>query len=162
MRKSVSMFFAAAAITTPALALDDDFYGTYRLVSTSRRSLETGVVTPGDPERGFITYGRDGRMMVIIAHDGRPKHADMTKIDDAKRAELFKTVMAYGGTFSFDGKVMQHHIDISWNEAWNGITQVRDVRKEGGRLVYTTRPSRNSLNGDRNVTTLIWEKVATP
>ena len=30
------------------MALDDDFYGTYRLVGTSRKSLDTGVETPGD------------------------------------------------------------------------------------------------------------------
>jgi len=68
-------------------------------------------------------------------------------------------MLAYGGTYKFDGKSMEHHIDISWNEWWTGTTVIRDVRKEGDKLIYTTRPAPFSGDGKMSVTTLIYEKV---
>jgi hypothetical protein len=66
---------------------------------------------------------------------------------------------AYGGTYNFDGKTMEHHIDISANEALLETTQIRDVKKKGDRLIYTTRPA--SFVGDEkmSVQTLVREKV---
>ena len=45
---------------------------------------------------------------------------------------------AYGGTYKFDGSTIEHHIDISWNEVWTGTTQVKSVKRDADRLVYTT------------------------
>jgi hypothetical protein len=65
----------------------------------------------------------------------------------------------YGGTYTFDGKTVQHHIDISWNGAWTGITQVRTVTQDGDRLVYTTPPYPFSGDGKMSIGRLVWEKV---
>jgi hypothetical protein len=54
---------------------------------------------------------------------------------------------------------MEHHIDISWNEIWTGTTQIRDVKKEGDRLIYTTRPAPFVSDGKMSVVTTVWEKV---
>jgi len=54
---------------------------------------------------------------------------------------------------------MEHHIDISSNEVWSGTTQIRDVKVEGDRLIYTTRPAPFFSDGKMGVFTLVWEKV---
>ena len=58
----------AALVVLPRLACaaDDDIVGTYRLISSYRVILETGKTEDswGKNPIGFITYGRDGRMMV--------------------------------------------------------------------------------------------------
>jgi hypothetical protein len=36
---------------------------------------------------------------------------------------------------------------------------IRDIKKEGDRLVYTTKPAPFSGDGKMSVTTLAWEKV---
>ena len=154
----------AIAIAVPASAssaADDEIYGTYRLISSTREIVATGEVidTFGKNPKGFITYGRDGRMLVLITADGRAKPESLAKMTDVQRADLFRTMAAYGGTYKFDGNKIAHHIDISWNEVWNETTVIRDIRKEGGRLVYTTRPAPFSADGKVSVTTLIWEKV---
>ncbi|MEW6341837.1 MAG: lipocalin-like domain-containing protein [Pseudomonadota bacterium] len=48
---------------------------------------------------------------------------------------------------------------MSWNESWTGTTQVRQVKVDGDRLIYTTPPFRFFVDGKMSVVTLIWEKV---
>jgi len=154
---TVSMIFAVIA----ASAAEEDLAGTYRLVSSTRKILDTGEVldTYGKHPIGYIMYDEYGRMLVLIVSDDRPKPASIEKTTPEQQAALFRSMLAYGGTYKFDGKSIEHHIDISWNELWTGTTQIRDVRKEGEKLIYTTRPAPFSGDGKMSVTTLIWEKI---
>ena len=104
-------------------------------------------------------YGKDGRMLVLIVRDDRPKPASIEKATPEQQAALLLSMTAYGGTYKFDGKSIEHHIDISWNEVWTGTTQIRDIRKEGDKLIYTTRPALFVPDRKMSVVTLIWEKV---
>jgi hypothetical protein len=151
---------AIAALSFPVSAADDEFYGTYKLISTTRTILDTGQeITFGGREHGFITYSKDGRMMVLSLRGDRPKPESIEKTTDQQRVDLYRTMTAYGGTYKFDGKTIEHHIDISWNEVWTGTTQVRDVKKDGNRLIYTTKPAPNPVDGRMAVTRIVWEKV---
>jgi len=153
----------AAFVIFPGLAcaVDDDIVGTYRLISSQRVILETGETEDayGKNPSGFITYGRDGRMMAIVVFSNRPRPESLDKMTDQQRADLFRTMAAYGGTYTFHGDRVEHHIDISWNEVWTGTTVIRDIKKEGDRLVYTTKPAPFPRDGKMSVNTLVWEKV---
>ena len=48
--------------------------------------------------------------------------------------------MAYAGTYKLDGSTVEHSIEISMNEVWSGTKQVRTIKQDGERLVYTTLP----------------------
>jgi len=160
MRKVIpAAAIVALSFTASTAQVEDEFYGTYTLISSTRKILDTGQVETFTRERGFITYGKDGRMLVLIVRDDRPKAESLAKMTDQQRADLYRSMTAYGGTYKFDGKTMEHHIDISWNEVWTGTTQFRDVKKDGKRLIYTTRPAPNSRDGRMGITTLVWEKV---
>ena len=98
-------------------------------------------------------------MSAILAKEGRPKPTDMAKLTGEERTEVFNTVIAYAGTFTFDGKTVTHHVDISWNENWTGTDQVRNIRLEGGKLYITTNPQPSGIDGKVIVAELIWEKV---
>jgi hypothetical protein len=150
---------AVAMLPLAAVAADEKLEGTYKLISSTRTILDTGQVETFANEQGFITYGNDGRMLVLIIRGGRPKPESLEKMTDQQRADLFRTLNAYGGTYNFDGKTMEHHIDISANEVWTGTTQIRDIKKEGDRLIYTTRPAPFVGDGKMSVQTLVWEKV---
>ncbi len=140
---------------------EEDLSGTYRLVSSTREILDSGEVlnTYGEDPTGYIMYGKDGRMLAFIVRDDRPKPQSIEKATSDEQAALFRSMLAYGGTYTFDGKSIEHHIDISWNELWTGTTQIRDIRKEGGKLIYTTRPAPFSADGKMSIVTLVWEKV---
>jgi hypothetical protein len=153
----------AALVIFPGLAraADDSIVGTYRLISAQRVILATGETEDsyGKNPVGFLTYDRDGRMMGMVVFANRPRAESLEAMTDQQRAELFRTMIAYGGTYTVHGNSVEHHIDISWNELWTGTTVIRDIRKEGDRLIYTTKPAPFPRDGKMSVNTLVFEKV---
>ena len=104
-------------------------------------------------------YGKDGRFLVLVVYDERPNPESIDKTTDQQRADLFRSMLAYGGTYKFDGKSIKHEIDMSWNEVWTGTTVIRDVTRDGDKLIYSTRPAPFSGDGKMSVVTVVWEKV---
>ena len=142
-------------------AAQETLEGTWKLISSKRTNQATGVTTDtfGTNPQGFIMYSRDGHMMVLLTQTGRPRADSIEKMTDQQREQLYSSMIAYAGTYKFDGKTIEHHIDISWNELWSGTVQVRDVKKDGNRLIYTTRPAPSPVDGSMGFATLVWEKV---
>jgi len=138
---------------------EEELYGTYKLIGTTAKILDTGEQETYGPESGYITYGRDGRMFVILVRGDRPKPESLEKLTDRERGDLFRTLTAYSGTYKFDGKTVEYHIDVSWNEIWTGTVQRRNVTREGNRLMLTTEPSPRSKDGKMSVRTLTFEKM---
>jgi hypothetical protein len=145
---------ASAAPKSPSLE------GTYRLISATRTIVATGEVEQsfGPNPIGYIMYSRDHHMMVLITNAERPKPT-FANITDADRVRLFDTMAAYSGTYTFDGKVVKHHIDMSWNGVLTGTTQVREVRVEGDRLIYATGPGPTPTDGKISTSKLVWQRV---
>jgi len=162
-RKAISLLaglILVLFVSAPALAADE-LYGTWRLVSFQRTIADTGEKKDlfGKTPQGLIIYGRDGRMLVLMVGDKRPKPPDLAKVTDQERLALFKTMLSYGGTYTFDGKIIKHQVEVSWNESWTGTEQVRVVKFEGNRLIMSTMPSIGSLDGKLGSAVLTWERV---
>ena len=152
---------ATTLISHPTLAAAYELAGTYQLISSSTKHLDTGEDVSDEGAKGSIMYGADGRMLVLITYGDRPKAESSAKLTDNQRAALFRTMLAYGGTYEFDGKTMTHHVDICSDEIRCGTTLVRDVAVDGDRLIYTTRPQPSPLDGKMIVITLVWQKLRT-
>ena len=150
---------AGASIPFSALAADNDLSGTYKLVIEQRKIVDTGELVPIPNPLGYITYGKDGRMLVLIVRKPRPRPESVGKITDQERADLQRTMTAYGGTYTFDGSKIEHHIDIAWNEVWAGTKQVRSVTRDGDRITLTTPPFPFHTDGKMSVNMMVWEKV---
>lgn len=161
MKRVVPVVLAVLAVSPRPVGAQEVLEGTWKLIASTRTDAATGatVNTFGPNPQGYIMYGRDGRMMVLIAQGDRPRADRVEAITDQQRQRLFSTMMAYTGTYTFDGKTIEHHIDVSWNGVWNGTTQARDVRREGDRLIYTTKPSPSPVDGSIGFATVTWEKV---
>lgn len=144
-----------------AAQMKEQLVGTYRLVSVQQIVTATGETRDmyGKTPQGYIVYGPDGRMMVLFVKDERPKPGDLSTMTDQVRADLFRSMVAYSGTYDFDGKSVTHHIDVSWNANWTGTDQIRNVRFDGRRVVLTTIPAPLSTDGKFGVSVLTWEKV---
>ena len=78
---------------------------------------------------------------------------------DQERVDLFKTMLSYGGTYTFDGKELKIRVDISWNEIWSGTEQVRYAKLEGNRLELSTPVAPSIVDGKPTSTVLIWERL---
>lgn len=139
----------------------EELYGTWRLVSFVSQVVATGEKTDpfGKAPRGFLSYSRDGRMSALIVKDERPKPIDLAKVTNEERVELYKTMIAYGGTFSVNGNVVTHQIDISWNGNWTGSAQIRNIKLDGRKLYISTNPQPSIADGKPIIGILEWEKV---
>ncbi|HIJ68198.1 MAG TPA: lipocalin-like domain-containing protein [Deltaproteobacteria bacterium] len=159
---SIIAGFSLVLLMSPAgIAAAKQLYGTWRLVSCKRTFAATGETKDifGKSPHGFIIFGRDGRMLVLLAGDRRPKPPDPDKVTDQDRIDLFKTMLAYGGKYTFDGKTLKTRVDISWNENWTGTEQARIVKFEGNRLILSTIPSIGSKDGKLESVVLTWERI---
>jgi hypothetical protein len=134
--------------------------GTWRAVSWHRRFIATGAMDGmalGTDPVGFINYGTDGRMIVILARRDRPPPGtdDPT---DAEKLRLFDTMAAYAGSYTVHDDRLVHHIDIAWNQSWAGSDQVRYFRLDGDLLTLTSAPTRDPVTGEEIELVATWRK----
>jgi hypothetical protein len=137
-------------------------FGTWRLMSFTQKILATGETIDvfGTAPQGFINYGHDGRMMVLMVKDARPKPSDLAAMTDQERVELFKTMVAYAGTYTVDARTVTHHLDISWNQIFTGADQVRNIEFDGRKFIMSTNPQPRSQDGQTAVSVLTWERLS--
>jgi len=159
MQKTFTMALATAALLPLRVLAEEDISGIYKLIVEQRKIVDTGEIVPVPSPLGYISYGKDGRMLVLIVRHPRPKPEALDKITDQQRIDLFRTMTAYGGTYTFDGKTVEHSIDIAWNEVWAGTKQVRFVIREGDRITLTTPPFPFHTDGRTSVNMIVFEKM---
>jgi hypothetical protein len=136
--------------------------GTWRLLSYVGEELPSGARADvmGPHATGYINYGPDGRMIVIIVGTGRSKPAGPTATP-AEAEALLRSMLAYAGTYTVDthAKTVTHQIDVSWDESRTGGSFVRNYHLENDRLTLITPPSTDPASGRKTVRTVTWEKV---
>ena len=150
------------AQTDQANSIQQAILGTWKLVSYIREELPSGTKSDvmGAHPSGYINYGRDGRMIVIIVGSDRNKPVGTVATPDEAEA-LIRSMLAYAGTYTIDSeaKTVTHHIDISWDQSRTGTDQVRTYKLEGNHITLTTEPSTDPATGKKTVRTLIWERL---
>lgn len=137
------------------VASSEELQGTWKLVEV-RGDI---TATFGRSPHGTFIFGNDGRTLVLMTAEKRPHISDLAEMTDKERVDLFKTMLAYGGTYSFNGKELKINVDISWNENWSGTEQIRFAKLKGNRLELTIPLAPNIVNGKPTRTVLIWEKI---
>jgi hypothetical protein len=137
--------------------------GTWKLKSVVRELLSTGEKHSllGEHPSGYTGYSPDGRMYLIITADKRLMPHDVAPSDE-ERIKLHRTMVAYAGTYSVEGEKVTHHVDISWNQAWNRTDLIRFYKLEGNTLLIKTAPAKSPIDGRAGQVVLVWEKVKAP
>jgi hypothetical protein len=152
----------ASAQTDQANSIQQQILGTWKLLSYVREEIPSGAKSDvmGTHPSGYINYGRDGRMMVIIVGSDRKKPVGPVATP-AEAEALIRSMLAYAGTYTIDSdaKTVTHHIDVSWDQSRTGESHVRTYKLEGDRLTLTTQPSNDPATGKKTVRTLIWERL---
>ena len=135
--------------------------GTWKLQSYAVTTGTGETSTPyGEHPMGYLSYAADGRMQAIGTSNGRIAPLDLALTDEA-RAALYITMFAYAGTYSIEADKVTHHVDISWNEVWNGTDQVRFYEMKGNTLILTSR-ALDPTSGTEALYVVVWEKVMSP
>jgi hypothetical protein len=155
----------AAAQARAAPGVTDEILGTWKLLSYVGEDVATGAKSDvmGAHPSGYIHYGRDGRMIVIIVGADRRKPAGPVATP-AEAQALIASMLAYAGTYTLDtaNHTVTHHIDVSWDQTRTGESHVRTYRLDGDRLTLITQPSRDPASGRTTVRTVSWERVRAP
>jgi Lipocalin-like domain len=135
--------------------------GTWALQSWVSEDIETGQKTSpfGDHPSGYLSYGPDCRMYVILTKQDRKAPASALVPTDAEKVDLYGGLVAYAGSYTIDGDKVSHHIDASWNQAWSGTTQVRQFKIDGNTLHLRSLPAKSPVTGKQGVFVLDWSKV---
>jgi Lipocalin-like domain len=161
LAKLILIVFAVATSNVMTKAqIADSVVGTWRLVSFIEEETESKAAHKnfGDNPLGLLTYTPDGHMMAFLADPSR-KPAAAPKPTDAEAAQLYQTMIAYAGRYTLEGEKITHHIDISWNQAWNGTDQWRYVEVKNNRLTLKTAPFVSPFLNKQIVATAIWEQA---
>jgi hypothetical protein len=134
--------------------------GTWKLVSVTFEYPDTGEKTQpyGAHPSGYLSYGTDCRMNALIVGEGRKAPAGDVPTS-AEKAGLYDGLVAYAGTWSIAGDKVTHHVDISWNQAWTGTSQVRQFRIDGDRLYIRSVPAKSFQDGRVVSAALEWIRV---
>jgi hypothetical protein len=145
----------------PGFADGNPLVGTWKLKSYVLTTTTGERSTPfGEHPSGFLSYSPDGRMYAIGTADDRIMPHDIVATDD-ERVKLHRAMFAYAGTYSVEPDKVIHHVDISWNQVWNGTNQVRFYKLTGDTLTITTARARSAYDGRESQSVLVWKKVAT-
>jgi hypothetical protein len=138
----------------------ESIVGTWRLISQTAEDSESKAIENvfGDKPVGFLTYTSDGRMSVIITRSTRKLPAS-AKATEAEAAHLYGTMIAYAGTYRIDGDKNIHHVEVSWNEAWNGTDQERFAEVRDYRLTLYSPPFVSPTTGRRIDSKLVFERI---
>ena len=154
--------FAFCLLASSAFATETrDLVGNWRLATATRLLVDTNEVIDaygGPRPTGWLNYSPDGRMMVVVAFEGRKRPEANDKMTDEDRVGLHKSFYAYTGTYAFDGQKITHKIDVSWNEVWTGTSQVRNIDHKDENLVITTPPFKFNVDGKMSVLTLTFAR----
>jgi len=139
----------------------ESLVGTWKLVS-AKATTDKGEVKDayGPKPTGFLTYTADGRVMAIVANDGRKplSVADYIAAPVEERAEAFATFVAYAGSYTFTGDRVVHHIEVAWMQNRANSDTVRLVKLEGDHLTLRTPPL---VRGGVHIAhvELVWERL---
>ena len=68
-------------------------------------------------------------------------------------------MVAYAGTYRINGDKIIHHIEASWNEAWNGTDQERFAEVRDNRLTIYSPPFLSPTLGRRIDSKLVFERI---
>jgi hypothetical protein len=158
-------FMAAALLISAKGALAQDLassiVGVWKLTAFSTKEVATEKVAKpfGDHPSGYFFFTRNGNVAFFAVGQDRKPPAS-TAPTDAERAELYKTMIAaFTGTYKVDGARVIMQVDASWNQAWTGTQQPRNIQIAGRQLTVTTPPLKNLISGPEIVVTAIFDRA---
>jgi hypothetical protein len=160
--RALVILLAIVATGIPAGAQNPSpIVGTWRVVSFDREIVETKAISHGfgGHPMGRLTFTSDGQMMSMVVDSTRKPPAQPTATD-AEAVDLFRTMLAYAGTYRVQGNEIIIHVEISWNQDPKNTDTRRTFKLDGDRLTTTTTPLVSSfLNNQTTVTTVVYERV---
>jgi hypothetical protein len=145
---------------SPAQEVPSSIVGVWKLNSLTTREVTTGEAARpfGEHPSGYFFFTRGGKVAFFAVAENRKAPASAPT--DAERAELYKSIVAgFTGSYTAEqGKILMQ-VDASWNQAWTGTQQPRNVQIANNQMTVTTPPFKNLMAGKEFVVTAIFDRV---
>jgi len=123
----------------------NDLHGCWRLISQHGETQRTNerLYPLGERPFGRLVLMPDGHMIALLVAEDRKEGQS-----DSDQAALFRSMLAYTGTYRVEGDRFIVKVDASWNEAWTGTDQERFYILDGDRLDIVTAWLPNPFSAD--------------
>jgi hypothetical protein len=169
---SIAMLTAVVLVAPVTLAsgqqviTKDQIAGTWKLRSFYDEGVETGrkLNVFGENPRGLLVLTTDGRIALVHLAASRAPPQDLPPTD-AEASALFKTMLAYVGTYDIDptpseeGTKMILRAEVSSNPRIEGVDRSFFVKVSGNTLTFKTNPPvRNPSVGEMTTRNAILER----
>jgi hypothetical protein len=105
----------------------------------------------GRDAQGTIMYTEDGHMSAIVRAKDRFLPADRPTDED--RIEAFATYVNYAGTWDVDDDNVMHKVEHALDPNIQGLSIVRAVTKESGRMIFT-----GATPGGSGTHVIVWKR----
>lgn len=159
---AVALFVTPCRVPAQTGSIRQQLLGTWKLVSYVREDVRTGARSDvwGPHPSGYITFGPDGRMMVILVGSDRKAPAGSLATPDEAEG-LIESMLAYAGTYTIDekAKTLTYDIDVSWTQARTGRAVVRSYQLDGDRITLKTQAEADPATGEKTIRTVVFDKV---
>jgi hypothetical protein len=118
-----------------ARTIPPELIGTWRQLSGTYVDRDTGEERPGLSKKpnGFFHFDENGRLFNVTTDSARARPAG-EKASDAEAVALYRSIIAYTGSYWVEGDKLYFDVDVSWNESWNGSRQIRSFEIAGDRM----------------------------
>jgi hypothetical protein len=153
---------AFLTMAQPATAEDapSSIVGFWKMASLTSKVVETGETRLpfGEHPGGYTAFSRNGNFVHLVVKDNRkaPAGADLT---DTERADLFKTMAAFSGTYKVEGNKIIFHYEASWVQFRTGTDEARTFDTSGKKLIITSAPIKSGIDGKQVVNTWTLERI---
>jgi hypothetical protein len=138
----------------------EDLFGTWKLISLKFVVTDTGECRDmyGADPLGYIFITPDKRMITIVTSKGR-----LSSDSEASDAALFKSMMAYTGSFRLEGEdQFITEVEVAWHPGWVGTKQARTFSIAGDILSITTAEVLHPMFPGRKGRGVIeWQRIST-
>ena len=136
--------------------MNTDLVGVWRLTAAYFVGQDSGdrIDLYGAEPFGYAVLESNGRMLVLLTWSGRTPAASSSDM-----ANLFKSMAAYTGKWSFDGEKLVTKVDGAWDPSWVGTEQVRYVTFDHRTLSIRTAPTEvPAFPGQKVIGYLDWQR----
>jgi hypothetical protein len=150
----------SSAQTSSAQDLAAQIVGTWKWTSHVYREVATGKTTNvfGEKPLGLQVFTKGGNAVFAVFADGRKAPA-ANPATEAEHAALFATMAAATSTYKVEGNTLTMTYSGSWNQAWTGTTQKRQIEIVGNKLTLMSAPYKSPQTEQDTVFIVTYERV---
>lgn len=148
--------------------MNHSLLGTWKLISIKAIFPDGNIDNEafGAKPIGYITYTKEGKMMVMFSKQERPLLSGQSaspltnaihSVPVEERAEAFSTFNSYAGSYTIDGEKVIHHVEIASIPNRIGKSLTRSFKLDRNRITLRTPPSKS--DNIPKIFELTWERV---